>query len=231
MSVFAISDVHLPFGGGKPMDIFAGWSNYTERLEKNWNSMVSEDDITVIPGDICWAMKLEDALPDFRFISKNLNGKKLIFKGNHDYWWTTQSKMDKFLSENDLDDIRILNNSAVRTGDITICGTRGWINDDGQPQDLKLLKREAGRLEVSIKEAAVLGGEPVVFLHYPPIYSGEENAYILEVLRKYAIKRCYYGHVHGSALFHNAFQGERDGIVFKLISADYVKFTPVLVQE
>ena len=116
MSVFAISDVHLPFGGGKPMDIFAGWSNYTERLEKNWNSMVSEDDITVIPGDICWAMKLEDALPDFRFISKNLNGKKLIFKGNHDYWWTTQSKMDKFLSENDLDDIRILNNSAVRTG-------------------------------------------------------------------------------------------------------------------
>ncbi|MCH5323884.1 MAG: metallophosphoesterase [Eubacterium sp.] len=226
-----MGDLHLPFGGGKPMDIFSGWDNYTERLEENWNRLVSEDDLTVIPGDLCWAMKLEDALPDFEFVSRRLNGRKVIFKGNHDYWWTTQNKMEQFLSEHGFDNIKLLNNNAVIEGGIAICGTRGWINDDGQPQDLKLLNREAGRLETSIKVGIALGGEPIVFLHYPPIYAGEENTYILDVLHKYDIKRCYYGHVHGRLCFYNAFQGERDGITYKMVSADYVKFTPVLVQE
>ncbi len=231
MSVFAIGDLHLPFGGGKPMNIFSGWDNYTDRLEENWNRLVSDNDLIVIPGDLCWAMKLEDAAADFEFVSRRLKGRKVILKGNHDYWWTTRSKMENFLSLHGFDNITILNGNALSECGIAVCGTRGWINDDGQPQDMKLLKREAGRLETSVKAALELGGEPVVFLHYPPIYAGEENAYVLDVLNRYGIKRCYYGHVHGRMCFANAFQGERNGISYTMVSADYIKFTPVLVQE
>lgn len=231
MRVFAIGDLHLPFGVNKPMDIFGGWDNYTEKLESNWNSIVEDDDIVVIPGDLCWAMSLEQALPDFEFVSRRLKGKKIILKGNHDYWWTTLSKMNKFLEANEFTNLKILHNSAVAAGNIAICGTRGWINDDGEPQDAKVLAREAGRLEASVVEAIKTGLEPVAFIHYPPIYSTQQNYYILEVIHKYSIKRCYYGHVHGSFCFPKAFQGERDGVTYKMVSADYVKFTPVLVQE
>lgn len=231
MSIYTIGDLHLPLGADKPMDIFPGWGNYVDRLKTQWNRLVSPNDLVVIPGDISWAMGLENALPDFRFISGQLNGRKIILKGNHDYWWTTGAKMERFLADNGFDDICFLSNNAFREGNITVCGTRGWINDDGEKQDLKLLNREAGRLEASIRAAITLGGEPVVFLHYPPIYNDEENLYILDVMKKYGIKRCYYGHVHGSFCFANAFQGTRDGISYRLVSADYVKFTPVLVQE
>ncbi len=231
MKVFAMGDLHLPFGVNKPMDIFGGWDNYTTRIEENWNNLVSDDDVVVIPGDLCWAMSLEQALPDFRFVSQSLKGHKVILKGNHDYWWTTNSKMNNFLLQYNFDNITILHNDAYVAGSIAVCGTRGWINDDGQPQDAKLLSREASRLEVSIKKALDTGLEPVVFIHYPPIYGGEKNYYILEVLKTYNIKRCYYGHVHGGWCFPKAFQGMSDGTEFRMVSADYVKFTPVLVQE
>ncbi len=231
MRVFAMGDLHLPFGVNKPMDIFGGWENYTERIEENWNKVVSDDDIVVIPGDLCWAMSLEQALPDFSFTSRKLKGSKIILKGNHDYWWTTLNKMNRFLSDNHFDNLKILHNDAFVAGNIAICGTRGWINDDGQPQDAKLLLREANRLEMSIEKAKSTGCEPVVFIHYPPIYGGEKNFYILEVLKKHGIKRCYYGHVHGSWCFPKAFQGVYDGTQFTMVSADYVKFAPVLVQE
>lgn len=231
MRVFAMGDLHLPFGVNKPMDIFGGWDNYTSRIEENWNNLVLDDDVVVIPGDLCWAMSLEQAIPDFRFVSHTLKGHKVILKGNHDYWWTTNSKMSNFLSQNNFNNITILHNDAFVAGNIAICGTRGWINDDGEPQDAKLLSREASRLETSIKKAIETGLEPVVFIHYPPIYGGEKNYYILEVLKNYNIKRCYYGHVHGGWCFPKAFQGECDGTEFRMVSADYVKFTPVLVQE
>lgn len=231
MRVFAIGDLHLPFGVNKPMDIFGGWDNYTERLEYNWNNNVSVDDTVVIVGDLCWAMSLEEAVPDFDFVSRKLNGNKIVLKGNHDYWWNTMSKMNSFLERYGYDNIKILHNNAFLAGDISVCGSRGWINDDGEPADAKVLAREAGRLEMSIKEALKLDGEPTAFIHYPPIYGAEQNYYILEVLHKYNIKRCYYGHVHGGFCFPKAFQGERDGITYKMVSADYVKFTPVLVQE
>ena len=139
-----MGDLHLPFGRQKPMDIFGGWENYTERIEKNWNSVVGEDDCVVIPGDISWAMSIEEALPDFEFISRRLRGRKIISKGNHDYWWTTLKKMNGFLQTNGFDNIRILHNNAFEECGIAICGTRGWINDDGEPQDeLVLLERRA----------------------------------------------------------------------------------------
>ncbi len=231
MKVFTIGDLHLPFGVNKPMDIFGGWDNYTEKLEQNWNEIVSDEDTVVIPGDLCWAMSLNQAIPDFEFVSRRLKGSKIILKGNHDYWWTTMTKMNSFLSERGYTNIKILNNNAFAAGSIAVCGTRGWINDDGEPQDAKLLAREAGRLDASLKDAEKTGLEPVVFIHYPPIYGTEENYYILEVLHKYNVKRCYYGHIHGSAFFGKAFQGERDSVTYKLVSADYVKFTPVLVQD
>ena len=225
-----MGDLHLPFGRQKPMDIFGGWENYTERIEKNWNSVVG-DDCIVIPGDISWAMSIEEALPDFEFISRRLRGRKIISKGNHDYWWTTLKKMNGFLQTNGFDNIRILHNNAFEECGIAICGTRGWINDDGEPQDELVLLREAGRMDASLKAAVSTGLEPVVFIHYPPIYGNEQNDYILDVMSKYPVKRCFYGHVHGAPCFPKAFQGERDGITYRMVSADYVKFTPVLVQE
>lgn len=230
MKIFTMGDLHLPFGSYKPMDIFGGWDGYTEKILENWNAFVSDEDLVVVPGDICWAMGLEQAKPDFDFINNKLNGKKILLKGNHDYWWNTMSKMNTFLLDNGFDKIQILSNNAFSAKGISICGTRGWINDTGEAQDQKVLAREAGRLELSIQAGIKLGGEPVVFIHYPPIYGTEENYYILEILHKYEIKRCFYGHVHGSG-FAKAFQGERDGVNYKMVSADYVKFTPVLVQE
>ena len=165
MKVFTMGDLHLPFGRPKPMDIFGGWENYTERIENNWNSIVGEDDCVVIPGDLSWAMSLEEALPDFEFVSKKLHGRKIISKGNHDYWWTTIKKMNTFLQANGFDNIRILHNNAFEECGIAICGTRGWINDDGEPQDELVLLREAGRMEATLQAAMSTGLEPVVFIH------------------------------------------------------------------
>lgn len=230
MSVFAIGDLHLSFGADKPMDIFRGWSNYVERLTENWNHVVFEEDTVVVPGDISWAMSLPGAAADFSYINGRLNGEKILLKGNHDYWWSTGAKMDRFLSENGFSRIKILNNNAFSVGGICVTGTRGWINDDGEPFDVKVLNREAGRLRMSLEAGKKLGGETVVFLHYPPIFGGECNEYLLAVIREYGVKRCFFGHVHGAAAHALAFQGERDGTEFRMVSADYLGFMPVKVE-
>lgn len=144
MSLFAIADTHLSFGTNKPMDVFSGWQNYEERLQKNWNAVVGENDTVVIAGDISWGMKLEDTLEDFRFIDR-LNGGKIVMKGNHDYWWSTKSKTDRFLSENGINSIDILFNNAYKVGDFAVCGTRGWFFDCSKDEDQKVLRaRSAG---------------------------------------------------------------------------------------
>ncbi len=228
MSVFAIGDLHLSLGCDKPMDIFKGWDGYVDRLSENWNRVVSDNDTVVIPGDISWAMSLEDTAKDFAFINNTLKGDKIILKGNHDYWWNTASKMNKFLSEQGFDRIKILNNNAYLVEGISIVGTRGWINDDGSECDAKVLNREAGRLRMSVNEGLRLGGELIAFIHYPPIYNGEKNEYILSVIKEYGIKRCYYGHIHGPGLRY-AFQGEYEGTFYKMISADYLGFMPIMI--
>ena len=229
MSVYALSDTHLSLDGSKPMDIFRGWENYVERLRYNWNTVVSENDTVVIPGDISWGMTLAQARPDLEFIHKELKGKKIILKGNHDYWWATQSKMNSFLNENGFDSITILNNDAYLAEDICVVGTRGWINDGTDEFDTKVLKREEGRLRMSVERGLKLGGELTAFIHYPPIFAGEKNEYILKVIKEYGVKRCYYGHVHGASGHAKAFQGEYDGTEFKMISADYLGFMPVRI--
>ena len=229
MSLFVIADLHLSFGANKPMNIFRGWDNYEERLEKNWRSFVTDEDTVVIPGDISWAMKLNECYEDFKFIH-NLPGKKLLLKGNHDYWWDTRRKIENYLRENGFDSIEIVFNSAKAVGEYAVCGTRGWFYDAEADSDKKVLNREVGRLRTSITEALKTGLEPVVFLHYPPVYGDQRCDDILNVLKEYNIKKCYYGHLHGSNVAKKAVTGEFEGINFKLISSDYVKFVPILVR-
>lgn len=212
------------------MDIFKGWDNYVEKLEENWNSVVKDEDTVVIVGDVSWAMHLRDTEKDFSFINNTLKGKKIITKGNHDYWWETKTKMDQFLIDKGFDKISILSNNSFLTEGVSVCGTRGWINDDSEPFDQKLLNREAGRLEMSIMDGIKQGGELIAFIHYPPIFGNEKNYYILDILKKYDIKHCYYGHVHGAAV-KKAFIGSENGVEYHIVSADCAGFCPVLVKN
>lgn len=229
MALFAIADLHLSLGENKPMDIFAGWNDYVTRLKNNWNKLITNNDTVVIGGDISWAMKLHEVYTDFKFID-DLPGKKIFLKGNHDYWWGTKSKIDCFLAENSLNTISILFNNAFVIDDYAVCGTRGWFLENEKAEDIKVLNREVGRLEASINCALDTGKEPVVFLHYPPIFGGTKCDKIFDTLLKYNIKKCYYGHIHGQKNIRNAFEGNCDGIEFKLISCDRLSFVPILIR-
>lgn len=229
MSLFVIGDTHLSLSCNKPMDVFKGWTDYVDRLESNWNKVVSTEDSVVIPGDISWAMNFQEAVEDFRFLN-NLNGTKYILKGNHDYWWNTMSKMNKFLSENGFDSIRIIHNNAYLIDSVAIAGSRGWFYDDTADADKKVILREAGRLRASLSEARKLGGEIVAFLHYPPISESQKCEEILSVLEEFEIKRCYFGHLHGFVSPQNA-EIDYNGIKFKLISADHLGFCPRIIAK
>ena len=226
MSLFVLADLHLCKGDpAKTMSVFSGWSDYQERIEKNWLESIKKDDTVVLPGDISWGMSLEEAAPDFRFI-ESLPGEKIIIKGNHDYWWTTMKKMESFLSSEGLGSIKILHNNHYKYEDYGICGTRGWVNMPGETQDEKILKREVQRLETSIKSALDAGLIPIVFLHYPPIFATNFNYDILEILYRYKIKDCYYGHIHGRSAHELCVTNTYDDINFHLVSGDYLQFIP-----
>lgn len=228
MSVFAIADLHLSFSADKPMNIFGGWNDYTDRLKAAWRKLVKDDDFVVLPGDISWAMDLPQAKADFAFVNE-LPGTKFIMKGNHDYWWNTVKKMNGFLTENGFSTIKFIHNSAEPAENIAICGTRGWFYDLNDSADKKVLNREVGRLRMSIEAAKKTGLEPVVFLHYPPLYGEYRCDEIMDALIEYGIKRCYYGHLHAQS-HRKAITGLQEGIEFRLISADYLKFVPELVR-
>lgn len=229
MSLFVIADLHLSLGTNKPMDIFSGWNDYEKRLEQSWKSIVKPEDTVIIPGDISWAMKLNETYNDFKFIN-DLPGKKLFLKGNHDYWWDTRKKVETFLKENNFDTIEIVFNSTSVAENYAICGTRGWFYDAEKDSDKKILNREVGRLRTSIELALKTGCEPLVFLHYPPVFGSQRCDEIMSVLKEYNIKKCYYGHLHGARNFKKAIIGEFEGIDFKLISSDYLKFVPMLIR-
>ena len=202
MALFVIGDLHLSLGADKPMDIFPGWEGYLPRLEANWRKLIS-------PGDT--------------FI-QNLPGQKWLLKGNHDYWWTTTRKMDKFLVDSGFDTLHILHNNACIIGDTALCGTRGWPFDDAAAQGEKLMAREAGRLRMSLQAA---GDTPrkIAFLHYTPVYPGASAKELVEVLQEFGVTECYYGHLHGKSIRY-AVQGTVDGIAYRLISADGLAFCP-----
>ena len=226
--LYTIGDLHLSLGSDKPMDIFPGWNNYLERLENNWNSKITAEDTVILLGDHSWALKLENSLTDLEFIDKRLNGKKILVKGNHDLWWSTMNKVTSFAAQNGLTTLSFLFNNAYLVEGKVICGTRGWISENGESADAKVLNREAGRLELSLQAAAKLDGELVAFIHYPPIYGREENIPITNILHKYGVKRCYYAHLHGRSI-KDALNGERGGVEYRLVSADGVGFDPVQI--
>lgn len=230
MSVFAIADLHLSMGTDKPMDIFKGWQDYSSRLERNWRALVSDEDTVVVAGDISWAMKLEECYADFKFIN-DLPGKKILLKGNHDYWWATKRKIDDYLKSNGFDTIQILFNNSFTVEGITICGSRGWYYDADTEADIKVINREVGRLKLSLDSAKESETKPIVFLHYPPVYNELECTEIMDTLISYGIKECYYGHLHGAHTHKNAVTGLYKDINMHLISTDYVDFTPVLVRN
>lgn len=228
MALFAIADTHLSLSTNKSMNVFSGWDDYVERLERHWRELITDDDTVVIAGDISWGMNLKQAYEDFAFLN-SLPGKKLILKGNHDYWWTTRRQMDLFFEQNGFDTLRIVHNDAVAVEDkYAVCGTRGWFFDAEEDADKLVLLREAGRLRTSIKAAKETGLKPIVFLHYPPRYADQICEEILAVLQEEEITDCYYGHVHSNGI-RLAVQGEIEGIRFRLISADALHFCPVLV--
>ena len=228
MSLFAIGDLHLSLDGSKSMDVFGSrWTDYQQKIERGF-SLLTEEDVCVLCGDLVWGMTMEAAREDFLFISR-LPGKKIILKGNHDYWWSTAAKAYRFFEENGMENMQILNNNCYEYGEYAICGTRGWFFEEelGDEHDRKIMLREVGRLEASLKAAGER--KKLVFLHYPPIYQGYECPEILSLLEQYQVERCYYGHIHGKG--HSAaFQGERNGTVFRMVSADYLDFYPLKVE-
>ena len=225
MALYAIGDLHLSLGSDKPMDVFGEkWKDHAQKL-KNAFACVGEDDVTVLCGDLSWAMSLEEAREDFAFIEA-LPGKKLLLKGNHDYWWSTAAKAKKFFAENGFVTMDILHNNCFAYGDVALCGTRGWFYEEerGGEHDRKILRRELMRLETSLNAAGER--EKLVFLHYPPVYRNYECPEILELLERHRVKLCCYGHLHGKSC-QGAFNGRRGATEFRLLSADFVNFAPV----
>ena len=225
MSLFVIGDTHLSLSTDKPMDIFGGWKNYMQRLEENWRSVVQPQDAVIIPGDVSWGMSLEQAKEDFLLLHR-LPGNKIQMKGNHDYWWTTRAKMESFLEENGLDSLSILHNNAVSVEGLSLCGSRGWMFEQGQEHDKKIINREAGRIRASLQDAQRFGEqEKVLFLHYPPVFMQDSIPEFFEVMNQYGVRRCYYGHIHSQGC-RFAFQGEWCGVQLEMVSADYLRFMP-----
>lgn len=229
MGLYTIGDPHLSLGCDKPMDVFKGWEDYVDHLEKHWQETVSPEDTVVIVGDISWGMTLEQAKEDFAFLHR-LNGNKIMLRGNHDYWFNTKTKVDNFLAANDFGSIRLLFNNAFEYGSYSICGTRGWINEDRavNENDKKVMAREVGRLRLSLESGKLFPKQPIVFLHYPPVYNTSECTEMINLLKEYDVKKCYYGHIHGAGHYY-AIDGIYKGIDYRLVSCDYTQFRPVKV--
>ena len=235
MALFALSDPHLSFSTNKPMDIFSDrWENHAEKIRSSWLRLVGEEDTVVIPGDISWAMTLEEAREDFKFINA-LPGKKIILKGNHDYWWQSLTKLNAFLKAEGLDTITFLHNTAIYAEGFIICGSRGWSNDPPlSEEDKKIIAREAGRFELSIKAGEVLrdkiaaetgvSPEIIVFSHYPHLSPGQDTSPIAEVLVRHGIRRVYYGHLHGKC--DARLPKSITGLSAQIVSSDYLNFEP-----
>lgn len=234
MAIYTLSDPHLSLEAEKPMDVFGGrWTDYVEKLKMNL-SKLSEDDTLVMPGDISWAMKLSELDADMAFLN-SLPGTKILGKGNHDYWWSTMNKLEQYCSEMGFDRIRFLFNNAYACEDTVISGSRGWYLDAEMPgcDNRKIIARECGRLELSIKEGKRLAreqglGTPIVFLHYPALYGDYRCDEIISVLKAHGIEKCYYGHLHG--IDSSRLWESYEGISFTLCSADYLNFQPLLIK-
>ncbi len=220
MALYAIGDTHLSLGGSKPMDVFGGaWENYVDKLRAGF-AQVQAQDTVVLCGDLSWGMDLEGAREDFAFLDE-LPGRKLLLKGNHDYWWTTAAKMERFFAQNGFTTFALLHNNCHVYGETALCGTRGWFFEEHGER--KVFDRELIRLETSLKAAGER--EKLCFLHYPPRYQGYTCPEIVALLERYRVKACFYGHLHGGS-HRLALEGSFGGVEYHLVSADYLGFRP-----
>lgn len=237
MSIFTIADLHLSLSVDKPMDIFGSrWTDYMKKIKKNWCAIVKDEDTVIVPGDISWAIDYNEVKSDFEFI-ESLPGKKILGKGNHDYWWGTMSKNNGFCDINGFKSINFLFNNAFKIENLIICGTRGWYvdeklqntsNDNVEYQ--KIVNREAMRLRMSIEEGKKLqenNEQMLVFFHFPPVFNNFICEELINVLIEYDITKCYFGHIHGSYNIPKTIQHK--GISFTLVSADYLNFVPMIL--
>lgn len=230
MAIYAISDLHLSFGSNKPMDVFGvNWENHTEKIKQDWLSKVKEDDLVLLPGDFSWAMYLEDTYEDFKFLNE-LPGKKILLKGNHDYWWNSLKKMREYLKQNNFNNIDFLYNNSYEYNGYIIAGTRGW-NYQETEENEKIIRRENIRLELSIQDGIKKYGEDkkiIVCMHYPPIQKNSENLGFINIMKKYKVDKCIYGHLHGKS-HKEAIQGNVEEIELKLVSCDYTNFSLIKI--
>lgn len=232
MKIYAIGDLHLALDPriDKPMDVFGlAWADHDKRIKENWEGKIKEEDLVILPGDISWGLKLEEAMADFEFIHL-LPGKKVIFKGNHDLWWTGLKKMNSLF-----DSIEFVQNNCYMAGDIAICGTRGWTcpgSDGFLEGDEKIYKRELLRLEMSLKDAVAKGAKEIIgFLHYPPTNEKKQPSGFTNLFQEYGVKNVYYGHLHGDDAKRNRDRISFNGVKYKLISLDAIDCDPLLISD
>ena len=242
MAVYTIADLHLSTlaATNKSMEVFGrAWADYMTRTEANWRRLVTDNDTVVIPGDISWALSLEEASSDFLFLD-SLPGKKILGKGNHDFWWCTMRKHEQFFERLGIKTISFLYNNAYEVENFIIAGTRGWYNDEdatNAPDNAdfdKLTNRENLRLKTSLIEAKKIqevspDKEIIVFMHFPPFWNGKASVGLIDILHEFGIKRVFFGHIHGNYTVDPRFI--YDGIEMNIISADYIKFIPHIIQK
>ncbi|MFZ5967887.1 MAG: metallophosphoesterase [Bacillota bacterium] len=230
MALYAIADLHLSLNTDKPMHVFGEqWFEHHHKIEAFWRETITEEDVTLIPGDISWAMGLDEAMVDLTWIHK-LPGKKVLLRGNHDYWWGSISKMNQLF-----EDIYFLQNNFFPYKNYGVCGTRGWIcpNDyKFDEQDEKVYKRELLRLSLSLEAAKKMGYKDlIVMTHYPPTNDKLEDSGFTEIFENAGVKKVIYGHLHGEDSFNGALQGVRNGVAYQLVSCDYLHFKPIKILE
>ena len=240
MALFTLADLHLSLSGEKPMDVFGGsWVNFEARLKEYWEYMVQPNDTVVIPGDVSWAMTIEETKEDFAFLHK-LPGQKILMKGNHDYWWSSLAKLTAFIEEEGFPSLHFLHNNAIFTQGKVLCGSRGWMCEEKMTaHDEKILRREAMRFRLSLEQGKHLADEAeketglrpeiLAFSHYPMITAAQRENPILDVLQEFGVKRLYYGHLHNWGT--KPLYDQWNGIQLTLVSSDYQNFTPVRIDD
>lgn len=227
MALYAISDLHLAFNANKPMDIFGEkWYLHHEKIRNNWINKINEEDTVLIGGDISWSMNIEEGMEDLKWIHE-LPGRKIIIKGNHDYWWTSITKLNTLY-----EDMHFIQNNFFNYENFAICGTRGWICPGGDKfaeEDKKIYQREQIRLKLSLDAAVSKGYEDIIcMIHYPPTNEKFEDSAFTDIFKAYGVKKVIYGHLHGPSLAR-VLNGYRDGIEYIMTSCDFINFDPVKV--